>query len=110
VTTLDLLPQQTTMASPALMRGIGPQGVDRHLSGVLAAALTRRYRVGRSYRATFSCSKPVRGSPLTLVCEWEPNVPSRLTGAELRAYRRARDAFAAEVASIVGGVPAVVEV
>jgi hypothetical protein len=75
-----------------------------------AAALTRTYPVGRLYRVTFSCSKPARGSVLMLVCEWEPNVPPRLAGPELRAYRRARDAFASEVASMVGGVPAVVEV
>jgi len=75
-----------------------------------AAALTLEYSVGRAYRVTFSCSKPARGSVLYLVCEWEPSVPSRLTGPELRAYRRARNAFAAELASMAGGGAAVLEV
>jgi hypothetical protein len=44
-----------------------------------------------------------------MVVEWHPDVPERLTGGELRRYRRARNEMLGELAKRLGGDILVVE-
>jgi len=73
-----------------------------------SAAITTTFMVGR-YACTLSAPVPEPGAVLCLSCEWSPGVPSRLTGSELREYRRGRDAFVAELAEQIGGAALVIE-
>lgn len=67
-----------------------------------AAALSATFRVGRKYRCTVTIPPPRSGEARSAVFEWEPQVPLRLTKAELGEYRRGRDAAFAELAAQAG--------
>jgi len=74
------------------------------------AILTRRWRVGRR-TCTLSVPKPEPGEVLHVCIEWDPDVPTaKLNAAERRQYRDGRDAAVAELAQLIGGTVAVVEV
>ena len=68
-----------------------------------AAALVREYRIGKRRRVTFTSPAPKRGAVIHTVCEWEPDVPERLTARELNDYRAAQAAFAAELSRLMEG-------
>lgn len=74
-----------------------------------AAALTRSFRVGKR-TCTLTVPAPRIGSAVTMVVEWTPTVPRRLTKAELRAYRAGRDAALADLALLTGLQTCVVEI
>jgi len=44
-----------------------------------------------------------------MTCEWDPDIPSRLSARELAAYRAGRDALLAEAGDALGGGVVVVE-
>jgi hypothetical protein len=74
-----------------------------------AAILTRRWRVGRR-TCTLVVPKPQPGEVLHIHIEWDPDMPvGRLNASERRQYRAGRDRAVAELARLVGGVVAVVE-
>lgn len=56
-----------------------------------AAALVRSWPVGR-YTCTLTAPQPKRGAVHTVVIEWSPEQPKRLTHAEIEQYREGRDA------------------
>jgi hypothetical protein len=74
-----------------------------------SSGVSLTFRVGQRYICTLSAPKPERGGVLAMTAEWSPHVPSRLTNSELRAYRRGRDAFIAELAAQIGGSALVIE-
>jgi hypothetical protein len=63
-------------------------------------------QIGHRYRATFSFRAP------QLRVEWEPDVPPNhsLSAREIGDYRRARDRFLAQVAGVIGGNVACIDV
>lgn len=65
-----------------------------------SVAIVRTFKVG-NYTCTLSSPSPERGAVLVMTAEWSPQVPVRLSSAELRAYRAGRDAFVAELAAQV---------
>lgn len=67
-----------------------------------AAALTTSWKVGRRYEVTLTVPNPRRGEVGCAVVEWAPDVPRRLSGSELRQYRRGRDAAMAELVARAG--------
>ena len=73
----------------------------------MMADISTTFRVGQRYRCSMRYSPTeARG----LMAEWEPSPPTRrLTKAELADYRRGRDAFAAEIAHLIGGDVLIVE-
>jgi hypothetical protein len=74
-----------------------------------SSILTRSWRVGRR-TCTLSVPQPQPGQTLHVVIEWDPDMPtSRLNAAERRQYRQGRDAAVAELALLVDGVVAVLE-
>lgn len=44
-----------------------------------------------------------------MTCEWDPELPKRLTGGELRRYRAARAEMVSRLAERLGGAVIVVE-
>lgn len=67
-----------------------------------AAALVRSFPVGR-YTATLTVPRaPANGAAICASMEWAPELPSRLTPAELAQYRQGRDAALREVARVLG--------
>src|SRR5690348_15967600 len=77
---------------------------DRQGAHVVTAQLTMIAKVGRRWRVTFTIEGAASGvGASVLQMAWRPNVPNRLSRKELRDYRRARDAFMAEVARFIGG-------
>jgi len=67
------------------------------------------FAVGK-YRCTLAVPAVATGLVRSMVVEWEPEVPRRLSPEELEAYRRGRDSFIAEVAAKLGVSAAVLEV
>jgi hypothetical protein len=53
--------------------------------------------------------RPKSGQGVHVAVEWVPDVPGRLTAAELRQYRAGRDAVIADVAQTLGISVAVVD-
>lgn len=74
-----------------------------------AVFLAREFPVGR-FKVTFSCRRPEAGAVMAMTCEWEPDLPDRMTSSEQRAYAQARAAFLAEMAQHLGGSIALVTV
>lgn len=75
------------------------------------AALVREFKIGKRRTVTFTAPPLRAGGVLHLTCEWEPAMPAGgLTGRDLSDYRLARHAFLTELAELVGGRIAVVEV
>jgi hypothetical protein len=70
------------------------------------------FRVGCRYRCTMTkdVANHVSGEIGALEAQWEPDVPRRLSKAEIADYRRGRDAFYARVANILGVRAMVAEV
>jgi hypothetical protein len=72
--------------------------------------LSTTFRVGRRYRCSIALPlASIEQGAAVIETRWEPDVPYRLTKAELRDYRRGRDALLAEVARHIGGPVAVAE-
>ncbi|RRQ22912.1 hypothetical protein D6C00_13900 [Thiohalobacter thiocyanaticus] len=67
------------------------------------AAETRTYRL--SHRLTVE----ITAGPGGMVCEWDPARPERLTGKELKAYRRARQEVLQRLAERTGSNVLVLE-
>ncbi len=55
------------------------------------------FRVGKRYRCE------MRFTARSLIAEWTPAPPKKLTPEELNDYLRGRDALLAEVAKLIGG-------
>jgi hypothetical protein len=73
--------------------------------------LSTTFRVGRRYRCSIALPlASIEQGSAVIETRWEPDVPRRLTKAELRDYRRGRDALMTEAARVLGGAVAVVEV
>jgi hypothetical protein len=69
------------------------------------------FQVGSRYRCTMRLPISDLGEPVGIIgVSWSPCTPKRLSKAELRDYRRGRDALLAEAAKHLGGAVAVVEV
>ena len=73
-----------------------------------AAALVRSFSVGLR-TVTLSMQRPEVGKAVTMIVEWTPDAPCRLSSAEMRQYRTGRDAAIAELAERLGINAAVVE-
>jgi hypothetical protein len=76
----------------------------------MARELSTAFRVGRY---TCSISLPMRAladGAVHIETSWLPETPTRLTKAELREYRRGRDALLAEAGRLLGGNVIVAEV
>jgi hypothetical protein len=71
--------------------------------------LIHSFRVGR-HTVTVTIQRPRAGAVVAMVTEWQPNMPSRLSDAQLKAYRRGRDEAVAMLAARTGIEIAVVEV
>ena len=71
-------------------------------------SLVRSFTVGR-YTVTLRVPPIERGSVRSMVCEWEPETPTRLTKRELREYRAGRDAALAELAEAMSTRALVIE-
>lgn len=67
------------------------------------AAITEGFVLSRRLRVE------ITAGPAGVACEWLPRVPSKLSGGELRRYRRARDHMMQRVAEVTGGPVLVVE-
>ena len=65
-----------------------------------AREISTTFRVGARYRC--SITLPLQNHAVTLHVGWQPDVPSRLTIAELRDYRAGRDALLKEAANLLG--------
>ena len=75
------------------------------------AELSTTFRVGRRYRCSIVLPLAgVKAGLLQIETSWQPDIPRRLSKAELRDYRRGRDALLAEAAKHIGGPVAVVEI
>lgn len=72
------------------------------------AAFVQTWQVGKR-TATLSAPRPKRGAVQAALIEWEPNVPDRLTDAELQQYRVGRDQALADLAQQLGITVAVLE-
>ena len=73
------------------------------------AILTRRWRVGRR-TCTLSVPQLQPGQAVHVCIEWDPDMPTaKLNAAERRQYRAGRDAAVAELALLLDGMVAVVE-
>lgn len=64
------------------------------------------FRVSKRFQCRMIAELP---QPRGIRCEWSPSLPRRLRQSELEAYRRARDAFVAELAHHLGGPALVAE-
>ena len=62
--------------------------------------ISATFKVGARYRC--SITLPLQKCGMTLHVEWQPDVPGRLTDAELRDYRDGRDALLKEAANLLG--------
>jgi hypothetical protein len=74
------------------------------------AAIETRFPVGRRTCTLTLPAAPAAGSPLAMAVEWAPDVPRRLSAAELGQYRRGRDSAVAAWAERTGVRVALVEV
>lgn len=70
---------------------------------------TRSWPCGR-YTCTLTLPTAKPGQPAHCSIEWSPTVPTQLTKVELAQYRAGRDSALLELARIIGGTVAVVEV
>ncbi len=73
------------------------------------AELVKSWRVGKR-RVTLTVAQPKAGQVVHSVFEWEPDVPRRLSGRELKQYRAGRDAAFAEVFAEAGVKGMVLEI
>ena len=76
----------------------------------MAEGLATSFRVGR-----YTCSiklpiEALRAGVMRVETSWLPEPPTRLTKAELRDYRRGRDALLAEAGRLLGGPVLVAEI
>lgn len=62
-----------------------------------AALITQSWKVGQR-TVTMTVPRPVPGQVLHVACEWDPDVPTRLTDAEWVEYRDGRQAALTEIA------------
>jgi hypothetical protein len=74
-----------------------------------AALAVHSFPVG-SRTVTMTVPKVTPGAVQCLACEWEPDMPHKLSRHEMRQYRKGRDALMRKVARLAGGKVAVVEV
>ena len=65
-----------------------------------AREISATFKVGKRYWR--SVTLPLEEHAVTLHVGWQPDVPTRLTDAELRDYRTGRDALLKEAANILG--------
>ena len=70
--------------------------------------ISRSWPVGR-YTCTLTMLRPKRGGLGHVVIEWEPQMPDRLTDAEIAEYRAGRNKAVSELAGELGGNLAVVD-
>jgi hypothetical protein len=77
----------------------------------MSDALSTTFRVGRLYKCTIVLPLPSsRKVGADIQTTWEPATPIRLTEAEMRDYRRGRDALLLEAARYLGGKVAIIEI
>jgi len=69
-----------------------------------APALIRTWKVSR-YTVTLTASTVQPGSLAAIAMEWSPELPERLTEAEIAEYVRGRNAALAELAAIASPKP-----
>lgn len=65
------------------------------------AAFVRSWQVGR-YTATLRTPQPRPGQVQAAAIEWAPEIPQRLSAAEVEQYRIGRDAALADLARRMG--------
>ena len=73
-----------------------------------ASLAIHQFRVGK-YTCTLRVPVPQDGSIAGLNAEWSPGVPTRLSSADLRQWRRGRNEALAQVAARLGGPVVVLE-
>jgi hypothetical protein len=56
-----------------------------------APLVNASFKVG-ARTATITVRKPVKGTAISMACEWSPDAPKTLTPQELAEYRAGRDA------------------
>jgi hypothetical protein len=71
-------------------------------------ALVRTFAVGER-TVTVTVPRAAPGAVVAMAFEWSPDTPPRLSPSEWREYRTGRDAALAELADVIGGKIAVVE-
>jgi hypothetical protein len=77
----------------------------------MSETLSTTFRVGRRYRCTITLPLALlKAGVAQMGCSWDPCFPKHLRKAEMRDYRRGRDALLAEAAKHIGGSVAVIEV
>ena len=77
----------------------------------MTETLSTTFRVGHRYRCTITLPLALlQAGVAQMGACWEPDVPRLLSKAELRDYRRGRDALLAAAAKHIGGDVALVEV
>jgi len=74
-----------------------------------AAVLRRIFKVGR-YTVTMAVWRSCVGKPMDVTVEWYPDVPESLSDSQFRQYRLHRDAMFTELAAMLGGKVAIIEV
>lgn len=74
-----------------------------------APIFDQEFPVGKRYRVRFLAPAVAPGEVRTMLAEWSPRVPERLSAAELHDYRAARTAALQAIAERLGGVVACVE-
>jgi hypothetical protein len=61
------------------------------------AAVSKAFKLSRRLSVEFTIG------PAGFVCEWDPDVPTRLTPREERRYLQARDEMMQRLATLIGG-------
>lgn len=72
------------------------------------AGFTRSWAVGHRL-VTMTAQKPAAGGVQSVAVEWQPDMPERLTAAELAEYRTGRNRAVREFAEHFGRKAVVVE-
>jgi len=72
-------------------------------------ALVRSFPVG-ARTVTMTVPLPARGKLACFVVEWAPDMPTRLSRRERRAYRSGRAAVTRELGKLLGGAVLTVEI
>lgn len=65
------------------------------------ALLSQSWPVG-TFTVTMSIRRPIPGTASSVVIEWAPHEPSRLSGHEVAEYRAGRAAAVAELSRLLG--------
>ena len=65
------------------------------------AALVRTFKVGKR-RVTVTIPNPRQGGVVSMICEWQPDTPQRLSRREWREYRAGRDDALRELCLMTG--------